>query len=188
MEFDLLDLYQKRFGFVALPRQMNDLSVMVPEPFPVGPLPSGQITVDTYGLLGVPLMMPIKIDEVQLPNEPLISISGGKNIVSHEINGVDGTFKEEWTLRDYEITIRGIAVDDGDPDNLPENIIRQLRTLCEKKKSRTITSRITSIFNISLISIESWEFPDSMGAIGQQSYIIKGRSDREFELELKPTA
>ncbi len=185
---DFAQLFKQYFGYKGLPLLPQNVVASVPEPFGMATLPVGELQVMQYGLLGAPLMLPTKIDDIQLPNEPLVSITGGKNIVKTEINGVDGTFKEEWTLRDYEITIRGFLIDENDPDNLPERMIRDLRLMSEKKNSRKIVNRLLTIFNINMISIEEWEFPDNQGAIGIQPYMIKGCSDKEFELEIKPTA
>jgi hypothetical protein len=183
--YNFSDLYKKQFGiYVAQGITSTALDAAVAKTKQLQ-LSTPDFVVDQRGFLGAPLMMPIKLDDFQLPNEPLISITGGRNIVSTPINGVNGEFKEEWSLRDYTITIRGFLIDEGNPETLPETQIRALRSILEKSNSRKIVCKLTTLLNIQLITITEWELPEAQASIGMMPYIIKGVSDKEYELEIK---
>jgi hypothetical protein len=125
------------------------------------------------------------LDGFVLPNEPLIGISCSKNIIKTAIDGMDGTFKELYSMNDYTITIKGIAVDEENPDRYPQVAINRIREICEKRKSVEIINPLTTYFNIGLIAIESWDIPEVQGAFGMQPYTITGVSDKEYQLILK---
>ncbi len=132
-------------------------------------------------LLGTPIFFPCKLDDVELPNEPLIEISGSKSIVRTAIDGMDGTFKELYALNDYVITIRGIAI--SDDDSYPEAFIRDLKNLFEKKKEIRIVNDLTGYFRINNIVIESMSLPSVEGAQSFQPYQLNCYSDKKIDLK-----
>lgn len=145
------------------------------------PLPQA---VET-GLLGTPILLPCKLDDVQLPNEPLITLSGSKRVVMTEVDGNDGTFKELYSRGDMEVLIQGIAVDDDNPDEYPENQVRAIRNLVEKPSHLRIVNRLTALWNIEHVAVLSYSFPAVPGEIGMQGYEIRCVSDRDFQLRLR---
>lgn len=184
--FALSDLYAAAFGFIARPGYSNI----------AGGAPGSK--ADAYqkiekavlrggkeGLYGVPIAMPCKLGDVDLPNEPLISVNLSKHIVETAIDGQDGTFKELYSLGDYQVTIHGLALDDGDPDNYPEEIVRELRRVCEERKQVPITCDLTTLFNITHVAIKGANFPAMAGNGGIQPYEIAALSDREFSLKVR---
>ena len=169
IKFDLLDLYSKAFGFKALP---------------FGKQKAFDFKVEKTSLLGTPLFMPCKLNDIELPNEPLIEISGSKSIVKTQLDGIDGTFKELYAMNDWIVIIRGIAANDNS-DEYPENEIRQIRQIYEQKNSVSCVCKLLSYFDINLLSIESLRLPAIEGAQSWQAYELICSSDKAFELEIK---
>jgi len=149
---------------------------------------------DVQSFFGTPIHLPCKIqntkrgdalDYFTLPNEPLIEINGGKRMIETVIDGNDGTFKELFSLNDYNVVIRGIAVNDDDPESYPEDIVRMLRKIYELRNSVAIVNKLTTMFGIKLISIIDLRLPAIEGSYGYQPYEFICKSDKEFDLELK---
>jgi hypothetical protein len=137
------------------------------------------------GMLGNEFYMPCKIDDVQLPTEPLIRITGGKRIIKTPVNrnNTRGTVKEEWNMKDYKIQIRGVAVNE-EANDFPKDQLRKLRQILEKKGAVSISCEFTNLFNINQIAITDWDFPEDRGFQDMQTYVITGLSDEDFELQL----
>ncbi|WP_317899421.1 DUF6046 domain-containing protein [Aurantibacillus circumpalustris] len=145
--------------------------------------------------LNTPILMPLKIqisakgEELEyftLPNEPIIEIRGSKKRVDTDIDGQDGTFKELYSLGDYKITIRGIAVDeDYDREEYPEDIVRKLRTIYELKHHLEVECPLFTIFNIKYISFDDFSLIPQPGEQSMAPYEFVASSDKEYKLELK---
>jgi hypothetical protein len=180
---NLLGLYQQAFSFafiasntrpkVLSPQSLNELTT--PRSF----------TVQKSSFMDTPIFMPVKLDGYLLPNEPLIEISGSKTIIKTAIDGQNGTFKELYSLNDYSVVIRGLAINDEAPDEYPEEIVRKLKSLCEAPRSLEVVNLLCSFFDINRLSVESFSFPPLEGQIGVQPFEITCSSDREFDIELK---
>lgn len=213
-EFNLRDAYIQAFGYIAKPRIYPGLSdKATAEKAQTSALKNGKFELSNGGeykglkafaseergksLMGTPLYFPVQMqiskpgEELRywkLPNEPLISISGGKNIIKTQIDGQDGTFKELFSKADYQITIRGICIqDDGtsDDDSYPEEQVLKIRQILEIKKGVKVVCEFLRLFGIDMLAIESYRFPDLVGSPNMQPYEIVCSSDKEFDLELK---
>jgi hypothetical protein len=183
--FDLIRLYQETFGYKGIPYNRLSTEIKVPRAQGFDDLPVyGDFVVEQKSLLDTPLFLPLKLNGIQLPNEPLIDISMCKKNIMTDIDGNDGSFKENFTNGDYKITIRGIATND-EVDDLPEAFIRQLRTIIEDRKSVPAVNRLLSLFNIQYLSIGDIQLPRVPGEIAMQGYELVCLSDKVFELELK---
>lgn len=184
MRVNLLDIYAKAFGYVGKPWATANLNSYIPfgSLFDKQEVPSFQVKQAT--LLGTALFMPCKLDGFQLPNEPIIEVSGGKRVIKTVIDGSDGTFKEQHSMDDYSVIIRGIAVSQ-DSDEYPEKDVRKIRQLCEKKGNVTAVCQLLTFFGIDKLVIESFSFPAIEGAPGMQPYELTCISDKEFDIELK---
>lgn len=137
------------------------------------------------GLLGTPIQLPCRLDGVRLPNEPLITLSGTKRVVMTEVDGNDGTFKELYSRGDMEVLIQGVAVNDNDQDEYPEDQVRAIRNLIEQPRHLRITNRLTALWNIEFVTVLSYSFPAVPGEIGMQGYELRCVSDRDFQLRLR---
>lgn len=145
-------------------------------------------------LLNTPIIMPLKVqvsakgDPVEyfnFPNEPIVEIRGSKHIVKTKIDGQDGEFKQLWSMDDYQVIIRGIAVDDTTEENYPENIVRQLRKVFELRNHLEVVGPIFTLFNIKYISFESFELVPQPGEQSMVPYQFSALSDKEYKLQLR---
>jgi hypothetical protein len=182
-EINILEVYRNVFGYIGQPYFTANPKSYVPL-INLDKNEAVDITERQYSLLGTPIFLPCKLEGIELPNEPIIQISGSKTIIKTQIDGQDGTFKELYSLNDYQVTIRGVVTNEEN-DDYPEDIIRKIRTICELKKSVTIINALTSLFDINKIAIESFSFPAVEGQISMQAYEINASSDRDFELKIK---
>lgn len=130
--------------------------------------------------------LPTKLDGWQIPQEPTITISGGKNIVETELNRGERkqNVLEEINLNNYQLIIRGVILNETNFDSYPEEDVRRLREILEKAGSVTIENGLTSIWNISKVAIVRWEMFEVKGYIGAQAFELECKSDEDFELEL----
>jgi purine-nucleoside phosphorylase len=139
---------------------------------------------DMKSIMGTPIFMPFKIDDIWLPNEPLVTITGGKKIIRTVVAGLKGSVKEEICLNDYMVVIRGIIIN-NDSDDYPDEEVGEIRGLCEAEGSREIVNKLCRIFGINSIAIESYNIFGIAGHQSQQAYQINAWSDRPVELVLK---
>lgn len=191
---DLLDIYNRAFGTkysavstiaIVPPTSLfskQDLSVPINEGSKFQNEEIEQLSGEKQSLLGTAIFFPCSLDNYDLPNEPLISISGKNRIIKTEIDGNEGTFKEFFSRDDYDIVIRGIAINEDNPDDYPVDIVRKLRQLAEKAEL-DVTNKLLGYFNVKQLVIESYSFPAVEGTM-MQPYEFKCLSDKTFDLEL----
>ena len=191
MELQLKTLYNQVFGLNLFKYPKFDTDQKVPLPAFADAtaldIYSQGLNKDNYemkSIFGTPLFMPCKIDDFWLPNEPLITLNGGKRIVKTVVAGLKGTVKEEIATKDYLITIRGIVVN-NDTNDYPEDEVGKLRTLCEKQGSHTVVNKLFRIFGIDEMAIENYNIFGIAGHQSQQAYQIDALSDRPVELVIK---
>ena len=161
----------------------------------VAQVPLQEITDEDFNLksyLGTPLVMPVKLENYQLPNEPIITITGSKKIVKTALTGVNkagetqrrGTVKELISVNDYTIKISGVLVSEEQLGEYPRNELAQLKYLYELRKAVKIRSLITDVFGITLIAISNISVPGQPGMYNNQRYEITGFSDEDFRTDL----
>jgi len=185
---NLISLYQQVFGYTGIPTlRPIDTRISMQEDTTDEPYFNEDAQYsDMAGSLGTPLYMPCKLDDLWLPNEPLITISGQNTIIKTVLTGVKGSVKELINTDDYSIKIQGIVVNESG-DDLPEDIIRQIRNICEKRESVTISNRLLTLFDIHQVAIEAFTFPGIEGYQNCQAYEITCTSDWPLDLILKDT-
>jgi hypothetical protein len=169
-------------------------------PFPAASQLAKTNTADVFSLptssvLGTPLFFALKIAEVTLPNEPLITVSGSKTIVKTQVAGGDFTVKEMIGRDDWKINIKGYAVREGAvrdrpagglvPDDYPEEWLRALISLYNRNTALDCQCQLLSYFNISRLVIEDITFPAVAGAHGYFAYEINAMSDESSLAKLK---
>jgi hypothetical protein len=180
MNYNISELHYAAFGIRAQQYHV-DLTNKSQSAAPFSKL---EFTDYDGSLLGVPLFMPCTLDGVKLPNEPMIEISGAKNIVRTTIDGNDGTFKEMYSVDDYKITIRGICIQEDGSNNYPEEQVRQLHQLFMKRKELIIVNKLATLFNVKYIALLDLQLPAIEGLTGAQPYIFSALSDTPITLEL----
>lgn len=125
-----------------------------------------------------------------LPFDPVMSVSGGNNIVRTGVLKQDnannerrGTIKEVWSQDDYTIQIAGLFMG-NDQDDIPMDDLGKLRNLCEAREVIEVECDLLEIFNIRYIAIEKFEFAHTAGRQNQQ-FSITAYSDDDFSLLVK---
>ena len=187
---NLLEVYQRAFGYKGIPRIGLAQTAIVPESSALNDIETVKdFSGDTdfskqNSFLGTPYFMPCKIFGIQLPNEPVITIKGSKTIIETPIDGNEGTFKEHYALGDYGITIQGVCVLEENSDEYPEAQVRSLRRIIEEKTGLDVVCKLLSYFDIKHLAIKSFDFPSIEGAPGMQPYTLECASDKYFDLEL----
>ena len=178
MPIDLIDLYKKAFGsrfptmfptinFVNIGTANHNIEASIQEK---------------------PSFLPLTIDGYTFPIEPMISVKGSKQIKStfiyHQDIDISGSVKEQIALKDYEITIQGVLINDQSND-LPQEDIRQIRTICEDVKNpiKEVDNSFLEMFKIFKIAITGFSFPGIPGEQNAQSYIINAISDKPAEIQ-----
>lgn len=134
---------------------------------------------------GLSIYMPTKIGDVLLPNEPTLDIAGHKMIQRTTITGNTtrrGTVKELIYTDDYEIRIRGVALN-FESAHYPEDIVKQLNDLYLQNRAHRIECALTALLGVTDIVIEEVWFPHTPGQHAQ-AYEIIAFSDEPFELDI----
>jgi hypothetical protein len=179
-------------------RKLSGLTTRLPFPDAKNPAKGNEaelFTLPTSSVLGTPRYFAIKIAEVTLPNEPLITVSGSKTIVKTQVAGGDFTVKEIIGMDDWKINIKGFAVREGAvreraagglvPDDYPEEWLRSLVSIYRRGFALDVQCQLLSYFNISRIVIEDINFPPVAGAAGYFAYEINASSDESSLAKLK---
>lgn len=135
---------------------------------------------------GRTIFMPMRLGGLILPNEPSISISSRKNIVETALAGSTrrGTVKELISIEDWQVTIRGIALNFQSKLVYPEDQVKDLRDLYEKNESLEVMCALTNLMGIYRLVITSFELPEMIGIQHAQAYQFTCTSDEDFLLEL----
>lgn len=183
--YSIGDLYAITWPYIGLPYGGTRTPASIKKTDAYDILDNGGAIPERTGLLGTPIFLPCRINGYDLPNEPLIDVVGEKMIVKTEVDGNNGTFKELYSVGDYQVTIRGIAINEDDPDSYPEDIMRQIRQVIEEPQHVAIVNKLTGLFSIEFVAIEGYSFPAVPGELGAQGYELRCISDKEFPLRLR---
>jgi hypothetical protein len=184
-KLNLIEAYRQVFGYKAVTFYPLDTTVRVEKAATEKFSKDASSAFNETSFLGTPFFMRTSLDGFKLPNEPIVEISLTKNIIKTPIDGNNGTFKELYSNGDYMITLKGLAINDAEPDNYPEEIVRKLRSIVEKNQSVSITNDLLTFFGVDLVAIESASFGVLEGFPGVQPYEFHFSSDKEFDIELK---
>ncbi|GEM_PF-2955503 len=146
---------------------------------------------------GFAMVMPLKLafhekESWTVPVEPLVSISGGNVIAKRTVSKGKGrgTIKERWTQDDYQVTIEGVLINLKDANVYPEEDVRKLREFCEATEALDVECDLLKIYDITRITIVSWDIPFTKGEANQR-FTISALSDDLFDLlkeDVKPLA
>lgn len=141
----------------------------------------------TLTLKGIVQQEPLVFEEFTLPNEPLISISLAKTIVETATVGKyrKGTVKEYITTEDYQITLRGVCVNEVDFNKYPSEQVAELRRFFEINDSlEVIGNKFFELFGIRSIVLKEISLDEMAGQQGLQKYVITAVSDNDFFADL----
>ncbi len=122
-------------------------------------------------------------DKYLLPNT-VMSMSCKKNIITTPLINHDGTVKEQISIDDWVINVRGVIVSSS--NSYPHEEVQKLK-FWEKSVSLNIKNAKTGLFvgNVEKIIIESLSLPEVRGFENTQPYEMKLVSDKTFDLYIK---
>ncbi len=137
--------------------------------------------------LGRQIFMPVKLGGFLLPNEPTITINSKKNIIETALAGSTrrGTVKELISIGDWEITIRGIALNTNSTKVYPEDMVHRLNYTYGRNEAIEIESALTNLLGIYRVVIKSVNFPEMTGIQHAQAYEFQCVSDEDFDLVIE---
>lgn len=202
-EFDTVNLFELFFGYRALPypgiildRLKKDTSVQESGTYQFDYLKQNKETllsgkgVKFYAKnsLGNLMYMPVTLSTesraITLDNT-VISLTCKKTIVETPLVARKGTVKEEISIDDWEITIKGIIIG---KTVYPETEVERLKTLFEENRALGINNVLTSIFldGQEKVVITSLELNDNKGMEHVQPFTMQLVSDTEFDLYIEP--
>ena len=135
---------------------------------------------------GEAIFLPVKIGGLLLPNEPTISFSKEKRIEKTVLPGSRrrGTVKELISSEDWQITIRGIAINYESKIFYPEDQVKKLIDLDAEERALDIQCALTSLLGIYRVVIKKISLPEMIGIQHAQAYELQCVSDEDFVLEL----
>ena len=142
------------------------------------------------GLVGLPIFQRIVITDPQDENgsldlfDCLVDFSMTQNIVKTPVNGRDGTIKEFVSDGDYEISIKGLLIDQDHPNRIPEEAIRKALQWFRKGKALGVEAKIFDVFGVHNIVVESFHMPQIPTYIQMRPFELKCISDTEYTIDL----
>jgi len=197
---DLQKIFKDTWGYVGLPfpEIMVKTIVGIPQRYRAGNYKFDYQYAHIYSQQGVSIrtgseknieiFMPIWLSEMDrdamqylLPNTTM-SLMSKKNIVTTTLVNRDGTVKEEISLGDWEIDIKGVLV--GKDNFYPDEEKQTLVNWYKKKRTFNIQNARTAVClgENEKIVITELRFPEIRGFENTQPYELKLLSDVEFSL------
>lgn len=119
-----------------------------------------------------------------LPNT-VISMSNKANIITTQLVNRDGTVKEEISIDDWDIRVRGVMV--GQANNYPEAEKQKLVNWYKKRQAFSVQNVRTAIClsNSERVIITDLSFPEIRGFENTQPYELRLVSDTQFSLYIE---
>lgn len=151
---DLSKLFQGTFGAkpYVIPGMSDNTESTTPG-FQVGVSSSSQLVTPSGSLLqekvkGIDILLPVKFydQDTLLMSMPycVCRVSSKKSIVKTSLPERIGTVKEQYSIDDYSITVKGFII--GDNKTFPEKDLQTLKQLYETKTAVTMENALTNIF------------------------------------------
>ena len=112
----------------------------------------------------------------------IISVTQQKNIVKTSIQGRDGTEKEYVSSGDYNITIEGI-ISSGQNNVYPFDDVQALKEICKVPEPIPMVNEFLNLFEIDVVLIEDFVFPQKAGFRDNQAFKISAISDKPIEID-----
>lgn len=151
---DLAKLYNKTFG--NTPYHLPELAQgneAIGELYHVNSAPSLNVFAAKGGLVkedlnGVEIMLPVRfyLGPTLLMYMPyvVVKISNKKVIIKTPMNERKGTVKEQYSIDDYSIGVKGFLI--GENRQFPEAELEKLKVLYETSQAVTLENALTNIF------------------------------------------
>lgn len=114
---------------------------------------------------------------------PMVDVSQDKVIINTPINGRDGTVKEYIYTDDFQISIRGLLVGEG--NNYPHDQRRELHSTFKVNSTYGVLSRVLNDLGCYALVLKSIQFQDVEGYNNICQYTITAVSDKDVLLTIK---
>jgi hypothetical protein len=136
---------------------------------------------------GRPMFMPVSLGGILLQHEPTIFLSKRKIVTETSLVGSKrkGSVKELIRSDDWELTIRGIAVNTKSTQFYPEDQVQTLSLLDSIEGSIEIESALTNLLGIYRVVIYRITLPEMVGIQHAQAYELFCVQDEDFILEIE---
>lgn len=136
--------------------------------------------------LGTKYFMPVRLNDVPLPNEPIISVRLKKVIVKTSTVGSISrcSIKELVGFEDAIIQIDGMAINGQEPNKFPEEHISRLNDLYQLRRAMTIDCGLTRILGITKVVIESFDIKPQAGYPGAVPFQMNLVMDEDYAYKL----
>jgi hypothetical protein len=112
----------------------------------------------------------------------IMTVNQQKNIVTTQIQGRDGTVKEEIGMGDYTITINGIIT--GKNGHYPIDEVREFKKMLNANKALSVVSVYLQNLDVTNVVIKDYEFAQETGGYSYQRFSINALSDSLQEIFL----
>jgi len=197
---DLQKIFKDTWGYIGLPfpEIITKVITGIPQRYRadnykfdyqyVHVLSQKGVSIRTGSEKGIEIFMPVWLSRTDrdamhylLPNTTM-NITSKKNIVITNLVNRDGTVKEEISLGDWEIGIRGVLV--GKDNVYPDEEKQTLVDWYKEKRTFSIQNARTTIClsENEKVVITELRFPEIRGYENTQPYELKLLSDVEFSL------
>lgn len=200
--WDILGLYRQLFGHVGIPFGK-------PSPVKTGsgkdyderylgetgkPVDAWDETLTGYSqrisdLKGQSFMMPLKFNNWTFPIEPLISVSGSKEVIVTKLPGSSKRpVVEEVAMDSYKVTIKGVFINE-DNDDYPFRDTARLSWMLEQRGAvPVVNSLLNRVFGINYLVVTNFTCDAVEGHQSMQWYVIDAIADEPGTLEIKEGA
>lgn len=152
--------------------------------------PSGKAYSFRSGVMGTAYFMPVSFElngvAYALPNEPMVTLRLSKTIVKTAVagSGSRSSVKELIGFEDVKIQIDGIAVNQQDPENWPEQHLATLMKIYKARTALKINCKLCELVGVSLVVIEALDIKPQAGYQGSFPYSLQLISDEDYAYTL----
>jgi Domain of unknown function (DUF6046) len=142
------------------------------------------------GVMGVSYFMPVSFEvngtTMTLPNEPMVTLRLSKTIVKTAVagSGSRSSVKELIGFEDVKIQIDGIAINQQDPENWPEQHMATLMKIYNARKALKINCKLCELVGVSHVVIEGLDIKPQAGYQGSFPYSLQLVSDEDYAYTL----
>lgn len=143
-----------------------------------------------HSILGIPLWMPagfvVDGELIQLPNEPIFTLSKQKIIKKTSLAGNSnrGTVKESIATGDWSIKIEGLCIDPF-KRGFPEDQVQLINFIDQQDEPLQLKNYLTELNGIDMVVVENLKWKKLHGTPFSIGYVMILTSDNEFELIIK---
>lgn len=123
--------------------------------------------------------------ELVFPAATVIDFHRSARIKKDSIDGVDGEHKQYLGKNDWDIKIRGVAVNEDDPYNAPEDFIRKFNAMTSCETGISIVNEMCRWLDIYEVAIHDWDLPAIEGFPGVQPFVLDCWSNIPFPIKYK---